>query len=45
MGRSEKLSSQCIGTYEVVEVNKVNATIKKGHKLIKVQVNRLKPFY
>jgi len=44
-GRSQKLSSQWIGPYEVVEVNKVNATIKKGRKLIKVQVNRLKPFY
>ena len=44
-GRSRKLSSQWIGPYEVVEVNKVNATIKKGHKLIKVHVNRLKPFY
>ena len=44
-GRSRKLSSQWIGLYEVVEVNKVNATIKKGRKLIKVHVNRLKPFY
>jgi len=44
-GRSRKLSSQWIGPYEVVEVNKVNATIKKGRKLIKVHVNRLKPFY
>jgi hypothetical protein len=44
-GRSRKLSSQWIGPYEVVEVNKVNATIKKGCKLIKVHLNRLKPFY
>jgi len=44
-GRSQKLSSQWIGPYKVVEVNKVNATIKKGHKLIKVHVNRLKPCY
>jgi hypothetical protein len=43
-GRSRKLSSQWIGPYEVIEVNKVNATIK-GRKLIKVHVNRLKPFY
>jgi hypothetical protein len=42
--RSRKLSSQWIGPYEVVEVNKVNATIKKGRKLLKVHVNRLKPF-
>jgi hypothetical protein len=40
-----RLSSQWIGPYEVVEVNKVNATIKKGCKLIKVHVKRLKPFY
>jgi len=38
-------SSQWTGPYEVVEVNKVNATIKKGHMLIKVPMNRLKPFY
>ena len=43
--RSLKLSSQWIGPYEVVEVYKVNATIKKGRKLIKVHVNRLKSFY
>jgi len=44
-GRSRKLSSQWIGLYDVVELNKVNATIRKGRKLIKVHVNRLKPFY
>ena len=44
-GRSRKLSSQWIGPYEVVEVNKVNAAVRKGRKLIKVHVNRLKPFY
>ena len=33
-GRSQKLSSRWIGPYEVIEVNKVNATIKKGHKLM-----------
>ena len=44
-GRSQNLSSQRIGLYEVVEVNKVNATIKKGRKLLKVHMNRLKPFY
>jgi len=44
-GRSQKLSSQWIGQYEVVEVNKGNAAIKNGHMLIKVPMNRLKPFY
>ena len=44
-GRSRNLSSQWIGPYYVVELNKVNATIRKGRKLIKVHVNRLKPFY
>ena len=44
-GRFRKLSSQWIGPYDVVELNEVNATIRKGRKLIKVHVNRLKPFY
>jgi hypothetical protein len=44
-GRSRKLSSQWVGPYEVVAVDKVNATIKKGRKLQKVHINRLKPFY
>ena len=44
-GRSRKLSSQWIGPYEVVELNKMNDIIRKGHKLIKVHVNQLKPFY
>ena len=44
-GGSRKLSFQWIGTYEVVELNKVNATIRKGRKLIMVHVNRLIPFY
>ena len=44
-GRSRKLSSQWTGPYDVVELNKVNATNRKGCKLIKVHVNRLNPFY
>jgi hypothetical protein len=44
-GRSKKLSSQWIGPYEVVTVDKVNATIKRGRRIQKVHVNRLKPFY
>ena len=44
-GRSRKLSSQWIGPYEVVEVNRVNATIRKGRKLMKVHLNRLKHFH
>jgi hypothetical protein len=43
--RSRKLNSQWIRPYDVVELNKVNATIRKGRKLIKVHVNRLKPLY
>jgi hypothetical protein len=39
-GRSRKLSSQWTGPYEVVEVNKVSATIRNGLKLIKAHVNR-----
>jgi hypothetical protein len=44
-GRSKKLRSQWIGPYEVVSVDKVNVNIKKGRKLLKVHLNRLKPFY
>lgn len=44
-GRSKKLSSQWIGPYEVTGRDKVNAMIKKGRNVIKVPVNRLKPFY
>jgi hypothetical protein len=40
-GRSRKLSSQCIGPYTVVEVDKVNVTISQGRKLLKVHVNFL----
>jgi hypothetical protein len=43
-GRSRKLSAQWIGPY-IIELDKVNATIARGRKLTKVQVNRLKPFY
>jgi hypothetical protein len=44
-GRSKKLSSQWIGPYVVVVVDKVNATLKWGRKLQKVHINRRKPFY
>ena len=44
-GRSRKLSSQWIGPYEVVAIDRVNVTIKKGKKVQKVHVNRVKPFY
>jgi hypothetical protein len=40
-GRSRKMSSQWIGPYEVVEVNNVNATIKKGRKLL---ISSLEPY-
>jgi hypothetical protein len=45
MGRSKKLSNQWIGPYEVIGVEKVNEIIKKGRRVQKVHVNRLKPFY
>jgi hypothetical protein len=41
--RSRKLSSQWIGPSEVMELNKVGVTPRKGRKLIKLHVNRLKP--
>jgi hypothetical protein len=44
-GRSRKLSAQWIGPYEVIEVDRVNAIIKKGRRVQKVHINRLKPFY
>ena len=44
-GRSKKLSPQYIGPYEVLSVNGVNATIKKGRGTQRVHVNRLKPFF
>jgi transposase InsO family protein len=44
-GRSKKLSSQWIGPYEIVAIDKVNVTIKRGKRVQKVHVNRIKPFY
>lgn len=44
-GWSRKLSPQYIGLYETIAVNRVNATIKKGHNTQQVHVNRLKPIY
>jgi hypothetical protein len=44
-GRSKKLSPQYIGPYEVLSVNGINVTIKKGRTTQQVHVNRLKPFY
>jgi hypothetical protein len=43
-GRSKKLSSQWIGPYEVLGLDRVNATIKRGRKVQKVHVNMLKLF-
>jgi transposase InsO family protein len=44
-GRSRKLGAQWVGPYFVTAVEGVNATIKRGRNLVKVHVNRLKPFY
>jgi hypothetical protein len=44
-GRSRKLSSQWLGPYEVISMDKVNAVIKKGRNSQKVHLNRLKTFY
>jgi hypothetical protein len=43
-GRSRKLGAQWLGPYSVTTVEGVNAT-KKGRSLVKVHINRLKPFY
>jgi hypothetical protein len=44
-GRSKKMSAKWIGTYVVLAVDGVNATIKSGRNAFKVRVKRLKPFY
>lgn len=44
-GRSKKLSAQWIGPYEVVALDRVNVTIKRGKGTQTVHVNRVKPFY
>ena len=44
-GRSKKLSPQYVGPYEVLSVDGVNVTIKKGRNTQKVHVNRIRPFY
>jgi len=44
-GRSRKLSAQWIGPHTTTEIGKVNGTIARGRKLVKVHINRLKPFY
>jgi len=43
-GRSRKLSAQWLGLYTITEMDKVNATIARGHQSVKVHINRLKPF-
>jgi hypothetical protein len=44
-GRSKKLSPQYIGPYEILAVDGVNVTIKRGRTAQKVHVNRVRPFY
>jgi hypothetical protein len=44
-GRSKKVSSQWLGPFEIIDLDKVNATIKRGTRTQKVHLNRLKPFY
>jgi len=43
--RSKKLSPQYTGPYEVLAVDGVNVTIRKGRTTQKVHVNRIRPFY
>jgi hypothetical protein len=44
-GRSKKLSPQYVGPYEVLAVDRVNVTIKRGRTTQKVHVNRVRHFY
>jgi hypothetical protein len=43
-GRS-KMSPHYIGPYEVLAIDGVNVTIRKGRTTQKVHVNRIRPFY
>jgi hypothetical protein len=43
-GRSEKLSPQYIGPYEVLEVEGVNVVIKRVRYAQMVHINRIRPF-
>jgi len=44
-GRSRKLSAQWVGPYVVLAADGVNTTIKRVCSMVKVHVNRLKPFF
>ena len=44
-GRSKKLGPQYVGPYDILAVDGVNVTIKKGRTIQKVHVNRIKTFY
>jgi len=44
-GSSRKLSAQWIGQYTITALDTVNVTIARGRKLLKVHINRLKPFH
>jgi hypothetical protein len=43
-GRSKKLSPQYVGPYDVLAVDGVNVTIKKGRTTQNVHVNRIRRF-
>ena len=45
-GRSAKLTQPYIGPYEIIAIDDVNVTLKlPKNKTLKVQANRLKPFF
>jgi len=44
-GWSKKLTPQYVGPYEVLAVDGVNVTVRKGRTTQKVHVNRVRPFY
>ena len=43
--RSRKLSAQWLRPYTITEMDKVNATIARGCKSVKMHINQLKPFH
>ena len=44
-GRTKKLEAPWVGPYKIIELENVNAVIKKGRTEQKVHLNRLKSFY
>ena len=44
-GVNKKLSPNWLGPYEVLEIDRVNITIRVKNRSVKIHMNKLKPFY